>query len=510
MTIEIQAEREAEVLLPCSRGPRANGRVTSGSRLSSRFASSITRREMLALGGGGIAAWMLHRRLPSVFAESRNRIQLQIAPLTLEVAPGRVIRTTAYNGGVSNVLRLPEGQPVDVEIENLLPTEELVHWHGFAVDLSLDGTAEEGSLAVAAGGRLRYTLPPQQAGSFYVHSHAMSCGSMTAGMYSGQFAFAYVEPRHNPGRYDREVFLSTHEWDAYMVNEAAEQRTMEEMHHLRIDPEEGEDPGEGWDIRYRIASMNGRAFGHGEPVRVRQGERVLFHLLNGSATEIIELALPGHTFQVVAMDGSPVPHPVSVETVTLGVGERIDALVEMNVPGIWVMGSTDEDVRAAGLGVVVEYAGASGDPLWLDPSTAGEWDYAQFGGSAGPAPNADRISLALQRLPVAENGTERWAMTDEKGEIVSAPIRLERNHNYCLTLHNQSNEWHPMHLHRYGFTLARYRGKSIGGLRKDTVLVPPYDSVELLLTPRTAGPALFHCHNQMHMDAGMHAIFQCN
>jgi FtsP/CotA-like multicopper oxidase with cupredoxin domain len=466
---------------------------------------------MLALGGASVAGWMLNRRIPSVLAESRLRLRLEIAPLTLEVAPGHVIRTTAYNGGVSGVLRMPEGQPVDVEIENRLSTEELVHWHGFAVDASMDGTAEEGSLAVAAAGRLRYTLPPQRAGSFYVHSHAMACGNMTAGMYSGQFTFVYVEPRHNPGRYDREVFLSTHEWEPYMVNEAAEQKTLEEMHHLRMDPEEAGEVGEGgWDIRYRVASVNGRSFGHGEPIRVRQGERVLFHLLNGSATENIELALPGHTFTVVAMDGFAVPHPATVETVSLGVGERMDVLVEMTAPGVWVLGSTDEAARAAGLGVVVEYAGASGDPVWIDPSVSADWDYGQFAGEGISNLQAEEIPFTLKRLPLTENGAERWAMTDVRGRISSAPIQLQRGRPYRLTLRNESDEWHPMHLHRHAMTLARYRGKSIGGLKKDTLLVPPFEAVELLLTPQAAGPALFHCHNQMHMDAGMHAVLQSN
>jgi FtsP/CotA-like multicopper oxidase with cupredoxin domain len=36
------------------------------------------------------------------------------------------------------------------------------------------------------------------------------------------------------------------------------------------------------------------------------------HIVNGSATEIRSLALPGHTFTVVALDGNPVPHPATV------------------------------------------------------------------------------------------------------------------------------------------------------------------------------------------------------
>jgi hypothetical protein len=44
--------------------------------------------------------------------------------------------------------------------------------------------------------------------------------------------------------------------------------------------------------------------GHGHPIRVKQGERVLFHVLNASAGEIRSLALPGHTFKVVSLDGN--------------------------------------------------------------------------------------------------------------------------------------------------------------------------------------------------------------
>ena len=63
----------------------------------------------------------------------------------------------------------------------------------------------------------------------------------------------------------------------------------------------------GYEVGYRYFTINGRMLGHGEPVRVKQGERVLFHVLNGSATEIRSLALPGHSFKVVALDGNAVP-----------------------------------------------------------------------------------------------------------------------------------------------------------------------------------------------------------
>jgi hypothetical protein len=48
-------------------------------------------------------------------------------------------------------------------------------------------------------------------------------------------------------------------------------------------------------IEYDIGSVNGRALGHGEPLRVKDGQRALFHILNASATAMQQLALAGHT-----------------------------------------------------------------------------------------------------------------------------------------------------------------------------------------------------------------------
>ena len=86
--------------------------------------------------------------------------------------------------------------------------------------------------------------------------------------------------------------------------------------------------------------------GHGEPIRVQTGQRVLLHVLNGSAGENRSLALPGHTFSVIALDGNPVPNPAPVPVLWLGAAERISAIVQMTNPGVWVLGDLSDDDRA--------------------------------------------------------------------------------------------------------------------------------------------------------------------
>jgi FtsP/CotA-like multicopper oxidase with cupredoxin domain len=105
----------------------------------------------------------------------------------------------------------------------------------------------------------------------------------------------------------------------------------------------------GYEVGYRYFTINGRMLGHGEPLRVKRGERVLFHVLNGSATEIRSLALPGHKFKVVALDGNAVPTPAEVPVLWLGTAERISAIVEMKQPGVWIMGDLAADDRSHGL-----------------------------------------------------------------------------------------------------------------------------------------------------------------
>src|SRR5258708_22845824 len=92
----------------------------------------------------------------------------------------------------------------------------------------------------------------------------------------------------------------------------------------RMAAQRKDDKPNGWEIGYQRFTINGKCLGHGDPLRVKEGQRVLFHFLNASATENIKLALSGHSFQVVALDGDPVPHPQFVEVLALCTAERRD------------------------------------------------------------------------------------------------------------------------------------------------------------------------------------------
>jgi FtsP/CotA-like multicopper oxidase with cupredoxin domain len=163
----------------------------------------------------------------------------------------------------------------------------------------------------------------------------------------------------------------------------------------------------------------------------------------------ISLALPGHKFKVIALDGNPVPNPSSVETLSLDVAERADVIVDMNNPGVWAFASTDDDDRRIGMGVVVEYAGRSGEPQWIKP--ADDWDYAKFAASApAPAPDAT-VALKFEKIPGGRGGFNRWTINGKSWPKTNPLFTLEPGKRTRFLMTNASGDEHPVHIHRHTF-----------------------------------------------------------
>jgi hypothetical protein len=117
-----------------------------------------------------------------------------------------------------------------------------------------------------------------------------------------------IDDGRDPGAYDADVPLLLHEWEPSLRRQA------------------------GVDVEFKAYSINGRMLGAGEPVRVKEGSRVLFRMVNASATLTHQLACPGTAF-APWLDGTRA-RPAPVPIVELAPGERVDAVVEMNRPGV--------------------------------------------------------------------------------------------------------------------------------------------------------------------------------
>jgi FtsP/CotA-like multicopper oxidase with cupredoxin domain len=484
----------------------------------------VDRRHFLELAGAAAVAASVPVRIPALAENSAATAPGEAADYTIrigtgpvELAPDHIISTTLYNGQFPGpLIRFKEGQRTVVDIYNDTDVPELVHWHGQMIPSDIDGAAEEGTPFVPARGLQRISFVPKPSGFRFYHTHVPAGADLNRGTYTGQAGPVYIEPRHEPGAYDQEVFLVMKEFEPSFsrggdmaMDMLAPGEPIKELEGVGAKAdEEAKGTPKGYEVGYELFSINGKMLGAGEPIRVREGERVLFHVLSASATEIRSLALPGHMFRVVALDGNPVPAPAEVPVLWLGTAERISAIVEMNHPGIFVLGDLSDDDRSRGMGIVVEYSGRKGKPQWVKPNRF-RWDYARFGKANAAAAQPDEtIEMLVVKRNAAANGFNLWTLNGEAFSMKAMkPLyKVQEGRRYRLKFRNASDDIHPLHLHRHSFELRSIGGKPTAGVIKDVAMLGGFQELEFDFVADNPGRTLFHCHQQLHMDFGFMAL----
>jgi FtsP/CotA-like multicopper oxidase with cupredoxin domain len=488
---------------------------------ATRLEESVDRRDFLKFGGVAAielsAAKLLMSQAqpgmpvmqsaPTPAENSKADFTLRIAPVTVELAPSRIISTIGYNGtSPGPLLRMKEGKPVTVDVINETDVPELVHWHGLFIPAEVDGVEEENTPMVPPHGHIRYQFTPRPAGTRWYHTHTMAGSDLHRGAYTGQFGFLMIEAAGNPGNYDREVFLALREWEPFFNPESEDDDDSSNAGPQPERPKVLDTNTPGLEVGYQMFSINDKSMGAGEPIRVQQGQKVLMHLLNASASMNRRIALPGHKFQVLALDGNPVPTPQSVDVLYLGPGERIDAIVEMNQPGVWILGTDTDDARNAGMGILFEYANQHKQPQWTTPAKS-FWDYTIFGrAGTQPAPDAT-IDMIFQKVPSGAGLFNSWTVNGKEYPH-DQEFMLKQGGRYRLVFRNRSEDDHPLHMHRHSFEIVEINGKATLGVMKDTVIIPGYGRVSVDMVADQPGLTLFHCHIQQHMDYGFKALFR--
>jgi FtsP/CotA-like multicopper oxidase with cupredoxin domain len=325
----------------------------------------------------------------------------------------------------------------------------------------------------------------------------MAMNDFSRGQYTGQHGFLIIEARRDPAAFDQEFFLALHDWEGFLF--ASDDGAMNPS--------------------YAVATINGKVMGFGEPLRVKQGQRVVFHVLNSSPTEVHWIAFAGHSFRVVALDGNAVPTSQTVPMLRLAPGERVSAVVDMHNPGVWVLGEVRKHVQALGMAIAVEYAGESGKPNWAQPEAL-LWNYEQFAGDSRDDSATAAGDLAGEPIVVplliesqfrGHGAMEGWTING-KSYPHARIAPLIKGRRYRLQFINNSADDHPLHLHRHSFELktlgapaeasAAAGSKNIRGIMKDVVLVDAHTRAEVEFVAENPGASLFHCHQQNHMDLG--------
>ncbi len=480
-----------------------------------------TRREFLAMAGrlgvgaAGLSALISPRR-SSAAAGAPRTIQLEVREVTWELAPGKTVKAMAYNGQVPGPeIRAREGERLRVVVTNALAEPTTIHWHGVDVPNAMDGVAGLTQKPIQPGEVFVYEFDARPAGTRWYHTHFASVKQLDLGL-SAPLIIEAAEPE--PLAFDRDVTLVLDDWSTGRGRPVPSTSGGTAGGRGGMGGMMG--GGMGGMMRgmrgmmggaatptYDTMTINGKAYPATAPLKVRQGERVRFRLINASSEHTHVVRLAGHRLHVTHTDGNPLRAPVEVDAIPIAPSERYDAVVVAERPGAWFLACTQPGHADAGERMLVLYDGHAGtSPEQVGEGTAGLalWRYG-LGRGRSILPRASGASRTFDlTLSGGMMGSEVWTI-NRKVYPKTDPLRLGKGDRAQVRFMNMSMESHPMHLHGQSFSVLAVNGtRHPEPLVKDAVDVEPHmGSVVLEFTAHNPGDWLLHCHKPMHMDGGM-------
>jgi FtsP/CotA-like multicopper oxidase with cupredoxin domain len=416
----------------------------------------------------------------------------------------------AYEGVVPGpTLRIRQGEPVRLRVENALEEDTSVHWHGVRVPNAMDGVPGLTQSPIEPGQNFTYEFTPPDAGTFWYHPHADSLQQLGRGL-----AGALVVEEREPVAVDRDVLWFLSDWRL--------------TRNGQISAGFGNKMEAGMSGRVgNVVTLNGHV-SQSEPVRA--GERIRLRLVNGALARMISLRFEGHRAIVVAIDGQPCePHEPNGGRVLLGPAMRMDVVLDMQgEPG---RGYPVTDDFYDGLSYQLTQLAYSAEPplrshpadgplvLPLNPlpepdlASAERHELTLQGGMMGGGMMSGMGGMGGMAMP-GMNGGAVWAingmsMTGDGDVHMQPALTFKRGRTVVLTLNNQTAWWHPMHFHGHSFRVLTRNGETVPYRQwQDTVLMKPKDTVELAFIADNPGNWMLHCHVMDHQMSGLMTVLR--
>jgi FtsP/CotA-like multicopper oxidase with cupredoxin domain len=481
--------------------------------VNTEFNGLISRRGLLQVG----ASLLLSAGLsPAPVMAGSNEYRIVAAPTRARLAGSAHPETVvwAYNGTVPGPLvRLRQGEPARLVVENRLNQQTTTHWHGIRLPNAMDGVPGLTQLPIMPGESFVYDFTPPDAGTFWYHPHANSLEQLGRGL-----AGAVIVEERDALAVDRDLLWQLADWRLTQTGEIASGfgNPMEAAMSGRVG---------------NTVTLNGQ-LSEAEPVRA--GERIRLRLVNGSLARIMALRFEGHRPKIVAIDGQPCdPHESEGGRILLGPAMRIDIALDMQGdPGRRYAVVDDfydglsyhltqlayderPPLRAHPLDAPLDLPR---NPL-LEPviAEAERHELVLQGGMMGGgamAATGGMMSGGMMRGMMGMGGGASWAingmsMTGDGHAGMEPALTFQRGRSVILILRNETAWWHPMHLHGHSMRVLSRNGVPVPHRQwQDTVLMAPKDVIEVAFVADNPGDWMLHCHVMDHQMSGMMTVLR--
>jgi FtsP/CotA-like multicopper oxidase with cupredoxin domain len=489
-------------------------------------ATALTSASFLTRSGISAYAARFETPLPIpqliVARANANAVSLTIGQGVHAYRPGQSVQSFGYSAPVLGpVIRLAQGESVNITIENKMSRPTTVHWHGLIIPGEVDGGPHN---SIAAGNSWKASLrvdQPECTAWFHPHPH----GETAEQFYFGLAGMILVED----GSGERMGLPRSYGVDDLPL-------VLQDRFFDR-----------GGAPVYQPGPMDIMAGYRGDTIivdgtvapvaRVPAG-LVRLRLLNAANARIFDLRFSdGRTFQVIASDGGYLTAPVRLRSLLIAPGERYEVLVDF-ADGSEVVLETGADQNIPMMGMMrgAEPLASGGSIMKFQVDPAQRAAVTSVPKQLIDVPLLDRSKVVARRQFLLNDmmmgGMMGGGMMGGMGfggagrrfgpamAINGQPFDKDRID--VETKLGTMELWeigsqtmaHPFHVHGTQFQILSLNGQ-VPPLHmqgwKDTVLVAREAQILVPLNQIASRdhPFMSHCHILEHEDAGMMGQYIC-
>jgi FtsP/CotA-like multicopper oxidase with cupredoxin domain len=479
----------------------------------------LNRREFLV--GTGAAAFAVSNFGRTLLAASSPRtLSIEARQIEVKGRAAKAYRLADSRGRAG--LQFIAGEEFAVKLQNKTDVASLIHWHGLTPPYQQDGVPEVSQPALPPGASYAYRFILRLTGTHWMHSHVglQEQQLMAAPLIIGDPAEAALDRQeviillHDFSFRDPQEILADLRENAGSTGMGAMNPSGSSMGGMNMggasmsgmdmsSMSHGEMQMDLNDVEFDAFLANDRTLEDPEVVAVEKGGHVRLRIINGAAATNFTLDVGDLAATLIAVDGNRI-QSVRGRRFPLAIAQRVDLMLEIPRQGGAFPILALQEGTTARTGLILASRGAHIKQL------------ASNGQAKGPVLGLDletglRAAVGLsqsradRRIPLLLEGnmqSYRWTF-DGHPHGQHAPLSLKEGERVELSLQNATMMSHPIHLHGHHFQVVGIGGRRMQGAVRDTVLVPPMQTVEVAFDADNPGKWVMHCHQLYHMAAGM-------
>lgn len=422
---------------------------------------------------------------------------LGAAPTPVSLVPGKSTAMWLYNGSVPGpLLVLREGQHVRIRLDNRLPLDTTVHWHGLPVPPGQDGSPMD-PVASGASRIYEFDIPAGTAGTYWYHPHAHR--TVAEQVAHGLAGALIVHAADDPLVHLPEVTLFVSGLRLDRNRQVSANTPMDQMLGRQDEA---------------LLVNGGRLPVH----TVRPGTTQRWRIINATSARYFRLALDGHSFTLVGTDGGLLAAPIAgLPEILIAPAQRIEVLVSVNPApnGRYRLRALRYNSEFMSLGMYRD-----DDLLTLVTSAESPAQPAIIPSALRPIADLG-FPVARQHVELSESmgmgmmrgGTSGFLINGRTFDMDRVDLVTVQNRVELWDIVNNTSMDHPIHIHGTQFQLVSR--EAAGNVMPapypawlDTINVPSRESATIKVRQTMSGKRMFHCHILEHEDAGMMGVLE--